>query len=191
MRLFLTFVMLAWFGSASSVAAAEFDSTYTKLNLKDCQKGESNDDEGWANWMCAGYKGIPIYFGHADLREFVGYGPDARNTCSARTTFQRFNAAGTTVEWRLRRGRPVATILRFRVEGDGLKEQFLVVTKLDGAKACPMGYVDARVRNHNQAARDLADQNVARFSCGNDVPLVISPKYDRPDAFATAGACLP
>ncbi|MEM1198999.1 MAG: hypothetical protein AAGI06_06775 [Pseudomonadota bacterium] len=81
--------------------------------------------------------------------------------------------------------------MRFRVEGDGLKEQFLVVTKLDGAKACPMGYVDARVRNHNQAARDLADQNVARFSCGNDVPLVISPKYDRPDAFATAGACLP
>ncbi len=191
MRLVLTVLMLSWFAHVSSVAAAEFDSAYTKLNLKDCQKGESNDDEGWANWMCTGYKNIPIFFAHADLREYVGYGPDARNTCSARTTFQRFNAAGTTVEWRLRKGRPVATILRFRIESDGLKEQFLVVTKLDGAQSCPMGYVDARVRNHNQAARDLADENVAGFSCANDAPLVVSPKYDRPGAFATSGPCVP
>ena len=191
MRLLMILAFCLWVWPAPDVAAAEFDSAYTKLNLEDCRKGESNDDEGWANWTCTGYKGIPIFFAHADLREYVGYGPNARETCSARTTFQRFNAAGKTVEWRLRKGRPVATILRFHVEGDGRKEQFLLVTKLDGAQSCPMGYVDARVRNHNQAARDLADDNVASFSCAHDTPLLVSPKYGTPGEFASGGACAP
>ena len=175
--------------SALSAQAGEFTSTYTKLNVEDCQKGESNDDEGWANWTCTGYQGLPIHFAHADLREYVGYGPDAKNSCSARTTFQRFNAAGKTIEWRLRDGRPVATILRFRVEGDGKKEQFLLVTKLDGAGSCPMGYVDARIANHNQAARDLLDANIDSFNCAHDEPLVVSPRYGQPGEFARGGSC--
>lgn len=134
---------------------------------------------------------MPIYFAHADLREYVGYGPKAKQTCSAHTTFQRFNAAGTTIEWRLRAGRPVATILRFRVEGDGNKEQFLVVTKLDGDQSCPMGYVDGRIKNHNQAARDLADKHHRTFSCERDVPVVVSKTYRAPTEFATAGRCAP
>lgn len=191
MRIFMSvFVpLLLWF--AAPAGAAEFTSAYTKLKLEACQKGESNDDQGWATWTCKGYKGIPIYFAHADLREYVGYGPDAKNTCSARTTFSFFNAAGKTIEWRMKAGKPVATILRFFVEADGKKDQFLMVTKLDGSQSCPMGYVDARLKHHNQKARDLVDQNYEQFSCTQDQPIVVSKKYTNAGQFASAGPCEP
>ena len=75
------------------------------------------------------------------------------------------------------------------LEGDGKKEQFLLVTKLDGTGSCPMGEVDAALRNHNKAARDLADQNVDSFSCTNDVPIVVSQRYGGPGEFASGGSC--
>ncbi|MCP5084006.1 MAG: hypothetical protein GY948_20145 [Alphaproteobacteria bacterium] len=176
---------------AVMASAGEMTSAYTKIKLTECTKGESSDEEGWATWTCTGYRGMPIYFAHADLREYVGYGPNAKQTCSAHTTFQRFNAVGKTIEWRLKAGRPVATILRFRVEGDGNKEQFLMVTKLDGDQSCPMGYVDARIKNHNRAARNLADKHHQRFSCERDAPIVVSKKYAAPTEFATAERCAP
>lgn len=189
MRVVSMFLALCF--AAAPAWAGEMTSTYTKLNVEKCQKGESSEEEGWATWTCTGYQGLPIYFAHADLREYVGYGADAKNSCSARTTFQRFNAAGKTIEWRLRAGQPVATILRFYVDGDGKKEQFLLVTKLDGSGSCPMGYVDARTPNHNQAARDLLDANIDGFSCARDEPLVISSRYGQPGEFARGGSCDP
>ena len=191
MRKLLISLSLLCLTPAITASAGELTSTYTKINLADCAKGDSNDDEGWATWTCTGYKGMPIYFAHADLREYVGYGPNAKETCSARSTFQRFNAAGTTIEWRLKAGRPVATILRFRVEGDGNKEQFLMVTKLDGSQSCPMGYVDARIKNHNQAARSLADEHHQTFSCTRDVPIVVSKRYGAAKEVASPGPCAP
>lgn len=191
MRLLSIFLLALLVLPITLARAAELTSTYTKLKVEACQKGDSNEDEAWATWTCSGYQGTPIYFAHADLREYVGYGPNGEKSCSARTTFQRFNAAGKTIEWRLKAGRPVATILRFHVEGDGNKEQFLVVTKLDGDQSCPMGYVDARIKNHNRVARDLADENHQTFSCERDVPIVVSTKYSGPGEFATAQRCTP
>lgn len=191
MRKFLTLFVPVFLVLAPFAWAAELTSAYTKLKVENCKKGESSEEEGWATWTCKGHKGIPVYFAHADLREYVGYGPNAKNTCSARTTFTFFNAAGKTIEWRLKAGKPVATILRFHVEADGKKDQFLMVTKLDGADSCPMGYVDARLKHHNQRARDLADQNFASFSCMLDKPIVVSKIYRDAGEFASAGPCDP
>ncbi len=188
-RWLAAFALLLALGA--STFAAPYESAYTKLDVKKCKTLEFNEEQGWGVWACTGHQGYPYTVAHGDLRDFVGYGPSARTSCAGRNTFNLFNAAGKTIEWRLKDGRPVATILRFHIESDQGKDQFLVVTTLDSEEVCTIGYVDSRVENHNQMARDLADENHATFSCYDDLPIVVSPKYSKAQEFAQQDRCRP
>lgn len=81
---------------------------------------------------------------------------------------------GRNVEWRLTpQGSPFATIYRaftYESEHSQRSRQVLIVTKLDGARACHVAYVDAHTRNANEAAREAADTLAPRFRCGLDTP---------------------
>lgn len=81
---------------------------------------------------------------------------------------------GRNVEWRLTpQNRPFATIYRaftYEHENSQRARQVLVVTKLDGPRACHVAYVDAHTRDANERAREAADTLAPGFRCGLDSP---------------------
>ena len=90
------------------------------------------------------------------------------------------DVVGKKIEWRLRDGKPFATILRFFVRDDSDKShQVLVVTKIDGKDACHMAYVNARLKNANQQAAEIADTKAHGFKCGVHRPIKVGnpPKW--------------
>jgi hypothetical protein len=173
--------------AAISVPAAARDeqmiSVYTPLDLETgCSmvEGATDEEAGGGQWWCEGYRGIAVRVAEGDLRFFVGYGRDAAEQCSSRQTLGAFNTIGTTLEWRLLREypghmTPVATILRYKTNVDGRTGEYLVVTRLDGAQACHMAYVDVRAqKDANALARVAADRFGPTFDCGRDRPFMMS-----------------
>lgn len=174
MRRFL--LSLVIFFGCSSAVWAEGSSVYTDTNLKACGlHSQAEEGEGeWAVFMCPGYKGMQVFISEADLRFSLGYGPNGMNQKSFSQRLSPFNTIGKKMEWRLRYGRPIATILRYYTEtgSGGRKGQILVVTKLDGSEACHMAYVDALAnKGANEMAQDAADRLAAGFNCKTDSPV--------------------
>ena len=158
--------------------AAETTSVYTPFDLeKTCIQVEKGDGMTFAGtWKCAGFKGNDIVVSVDDDRSFVGLGPAAKASCSYAKTFSRFNTALSPVEWRLKDGKPVAAIERWRVVTDdnGNTVTWLVVTALKGKEACPYHYIAGSYPNANELARFYADGIEADYDCEHDTPTVDS-----------------
>jgi hypothetical protein len=153
-------------------AAAANESVYTKLDLHQCKDvtPEEIKDNGSVS-ICPGYQGIEVRVAEGDLRIFVSYGPNAANQAATYETLPQFNTIGETLEWRVKGqgAKPFATILRFHWDADDRQGSTLVVTKLDGAEACHMAYVEATNNpKANELARAVADKETANFTCKKD-----------------------
>ncbi len=164
------------FFSFSSLAIADGRSVYTDTDLKKCSlHSQAEEGEGeWAVFTCRGYAGMKVYISEADLRFSLGYGHNGMNQKSFSQRLSPFNTVGKKMEWRLRHGRPIATILRYYTETGtgGRKGQILVVTKFDGSEACHMAYVDALAnKGANEMAQSAADRLAAGFNCKTDSPI--------------------
>ena len=161
-----------------AAAAGENTSVYTPFDLeKTCIQVERGDGMTFAgSWKCAGFKGNDIVVSVDDERSYVGLGPNPKESCAYAKTFSRFNTALSPVEWRLRDGKPVAAIERWRVVTDdaGNTMTWLVVTALKGKDACPVHYVAGSYPNANEQARAAADDLAADFDCAEDTPTVAS-----------------
>lgn len=166
---------------AFALAAEDFSSAYTTLELDACRQEPLNPDDELQGgvWWCAGYDAIPVRVAEGDLRFLISYGIDAANEMAAGQTLPSFNTIGETLEWRLAPEAPdllapFATILRFFTEsGEGETGQILVITKLGGSgQICHVGYVDALANpNANALARQVADETAAAFDCNSDTPV--------------------
>ena len=159
---------------APLATAAEIESVYTKLDLNQCKDvtPEEIKDNGSVS-ICPGYQGIDVRVAEGDLRIFVSYGPNAENQSATYETLPQFNTIGETLEWRVRHQggklEPFATILRFHWDADDRQGSTLVVTKLDGAEACHVAYVEATNNpSANELARTVADNETATFTCKKD-----------------------
>jgi hypothetical protein len=157
--------------------AAEVSSAYSKFDLeKTCTVAEKGDEFVYAGtWKCPGFKGMDVVIASSDDRDYVGFGPNAAQTCSFKKTFNRFSTALSPIEWRVRDGRPFATIQRWRVVTDdnGNTVTWLVVTALRGNESCPISYVAGSYPDANAVARIMAD-DAPSFDCAHDVPTVNS-----------------
>ena len=172
---------------AASAEAQQMSSVYTELDSdKDCTvyAAAEEGDGDWANLVCDGWRGYPVFLQYGDLREslFYGHAP-AGDMAPVWESFGAFNRTGPTIEWRLeKRGErlvPLATIHRWFVSDpeDGDKEiEVLVVEKVgqpferDG---CAMAYVVATGNDGaNEKARSYADRLVHGFECGADQPAI-------------------
>jgi hypothetical protein len=181
---------------ASSAHAAN-DSAYTNYDLTKCKQIEpgSKPGEGESSptYECKGYKGQPVTFVEGDLRSFVAFGKDGRNHCAFRETFSGFNSVGNKVEWRLKDGAPIATILRWSVsydpEDSAKQKSWLVVTKLEGRNSCHMAYVEGGFPQANDKARALADTAAADYSCAKSTPEFFANPGTETDSIATSGPC--
>lgn len=165
-------------------ALAKSDSAYTKIMTPDakCKVVDSNEEEGWAVTKCPGYKGIPVWIGEGDLRAMVGYGENGSDEMAYQRTFGPFNTTGETVEWRLRNGKPVATILRWIIDGgpDMPKGEMLVVTQLEAGNQCWIAVVAAhKNKKANELARQAADELAGTVDCTTTEPEIVgTPDHD-------------
>jgi hypothetical protein len=56
-------------------------------------------------------------------------------------------------------------------DGDVVRGQVLVITRLDPGGVCHVGYVDGRAnQDANVLARTVADERARAFRCGKDAP---------------------
>ena len=166
------------------VSAQSYTSAYTKLNFdQHCVILE--EYELGVSAKCSGYKDYPVYFSEGDLRAMVRFGHTNPKT-DRWESFGQFNNVGSTIEWRLSQGTPIATILRWHIEtedsqGNREEGQVLVVSTVAGFNnpdnACIAGYVDARTNsNANILARNVADTIATYFKCDVDSPKFYGEK---------------
>lgn len=186
----LNILLLAGAGAMlwTAAAAGEVSSAYSDLVAdRDCTTFAAADpDEGgdWANLVCNGYRGYPVFIYYGDARESLFYGfPPAGDLAPVWESFDAFNSTGPKIEWRLETDGngavPFATIHRWFVsDPDDTSEniEVLVVEKVgqpherDG---CAVGYVVATGNpDANEKARRIADLQAREFACGADQPVI-------------------
>ena len=172
-------VILLLFGA--STALADGNSVFTDTDVSKCKiHDQAEEGEGeWATFRGNGYGGWTVFISEADLRFSIGYGHNGLNQKSFSQRLSPFNTIGKKMEWRLRGGRPIATILRYYTQSGtgGRQGQILVVTKIEGSEACHMAYVDALAnRGANEIAQNAADRLVDGFSCATDSPVHVGER---------------
>lgn len=167
---------------------ASAESVYSKLDLKEtcviARIGESSF--GSLAWICRGYKDIPVYVAVHDLKYFVSFGDMAEEEPAVSQSLGSWSSLDTTIEWVLKDGEPIATILRWdigmpadvagdvKADADGYyRGQVLVITQLGQGKTCHVGYVDARAtKNANKLARDAAGLLAGIWDCTSQPKLL-------------------
>lgn len=173
---------------ASQAGAQDVTSAYTDLAAdKTCTTyaaADPNEGGDWANLVCDGYRGYPVFLSYGDARESLFYGfPPAGDLAPVWESFGPFNSTGPKIEWRLERkgdrAVPFATIHRWFVSDPYDETQnieVLVVEKVgqpherDG---CAVGYVVASGNpNANDKARTIADMQAKDFACDADQPVI-------------------
>lgn len=170
----LTLLMAALLVIAGPVAAAN-SSRYTPFDVKACKRLSPAAAEGDGDFSgvfeCPGLPGFPVTFAEGDLRSMVAFGRNGQNHCAFRQTFSGFNSVGDRVEWRLSKGKPVATIFRWRVsydpEDSTKTKTWLVVSKLENGNSCHMAYVEGSLPDANAKARAIADGKAPGFACNS------------------------
>lgn len=165
---------MTWILLASLAAAAQapgYTSTYTPLNLDRCrvlrQAAEGEGD--WINWRCPGLRGVPLLVHGDDGRFDVDAGVDNEEW----EALGGFHTLGPQVEWRLRRGRPIAIIFRYIQAGpDQPPGTRLAVETIGraGRPGCLISMIDGAFPNANALARERADRRAEGFRCGVDIP---------------------
>jgi len=184
----ILFVSLLSAFCAASASAGAAESAYTDFDPKKCRHTPGKEVEDYGEWRCKGFKGIPIHMSAGDQRIYVSYGKNAKDEPAASQTLASFNGEGRRIEWRLDKGKPFATIMRWSAtrtdeKGDPVRGSTLVVTRL-GQSVCHVGYVDGRAnKNANELARKIADEHARNFDCKKDKPIVLGeqgPSFSGP-----------
>ena len=170
--------------AASTAFAQDFASLYSSTAARNCKKVDAaKDGEGdWSVWLCDGIGGYVVRVTEDDLRMTVSVGRNlasAANEPASKHQFAPFNNIHDTLEWRMTKGQPFATIQRWFLSdvsnpdksGNPTKVAMLVLTRLN--PACHVGYVDVHANAiANALARKAADERARDFDCNNK-PIVI------------------
>jgi hypothetical protein len=183
-RFLLPLAAVAFMAAGVAAGAQNAESAYTRFDAKQCRHTPGRDAEDYGEWLCRGYDGIPVRMAAGDQRVTISYGNRAKLEPAARQTLKSANGEGKTIEWRIRpdakgRKRAFATIMRWTTttangEGEPVRGEVLVVTRLGLAGVCHIGYVDGRANvNANDLARQIADRYAREFICRRDKPVVI------------------
>ena len=173
-RLILVFAALA---ALPVVAEAGNRSVYSDLVLDKCKSLPIDPEDPVANgrWRCKGYGGIDVSSTRATN---APRSPTASSPTTSRRPGRRCRrsimSARSSNGGSTRKGRPIATILRFITEPDQApKGSTLVVTRLGPpGSICWVGKVDAVANpDANEIARAVADNFAADFPCGDKEPV--------------------
>jgi hypothetical protein len=175
-----SFFLLGAFGIIAAPAFGQaIESAYTDFNTKKCRHTPGKDVEDYGEWRCKGFRGIAVYMSAGDQRIQVSYGKNAKDEPAASQTLAGFNGEGSKIEWRMEKGVPFATIMRWSTtrtdeKGDPVRGSTLVVTRLGPGGVCHVGYVDGQAnKNGNDLAREIADKHARKFDCEKDKRITL------------------
>lgn len=167
MRLIAACCVLAVLAAGPATA----QSSYSPLDLDDCDLIEAYEETGGGVFRCDGQGGFDVYVTEGDARMDVDFGePNDRFQ-----TFSAFNGVGETVEWYEDVDGIQAALIRFFIDVDGRKAQALVVSKVGvrGDPGCVTGIVDAAAEQANGVARGLAAM-AKIFDCDDDDIVIVA-----------------
>jgi hypothetical protein len=158
---FAVVIFAALIGLTGSVVAQN-RSVYTSTRTSDCRAQKVSDDHG-GDYVgrCRGVGGYKVDLIEGDLRQTLNIiNPVGKmSRLDLNTFYGSFSYIGEKLEWRTKKGSPVALISRYYIadhEGGNKSKSLLFVTKISPAKSCVVDIVDA-VTGQNEKARELAD----------------------------------
>jgi hypothetical protein len=165
-------------------AQTQSQQTSTKGNAcRTAEKSKPKEEMPWVTQSCKGAGGFIVRIFDVDERQTVSFGKTvaaAAKELAAEQSFGPFNHADETIEWRMRDGKPIATIQRWFVadneatkpDGRPTDVAFLVVTRL--SPACHVAYIDSAA-NPDAAtlAQQVADEKAADFKCRKDEAAIV------------------
>lgn len=185
MRLLSATILCSTILAAYAQAASSNTSAYTTYDLKTCEQDSpaqptANPDFAGSK-LCKGFNGEPQYqitWSADEGSEYVAFGPHGDLACSGQTSLGQNYEAKNTVEWRLQKGAPIATIQRWKFTGKtnfaNKSKSWLIVTKLAKTNSCHIGYIEAAIPEANLKARNLADDKASQFDCLKDTATILS-----------------
>ncbi|HVQ06965.1 MAG TPA: hypothetical protein VMS43_00875 [Allosphingosinicella sp.] len=163
----MAWIMLASLAAAQAPASPN-TSVYTDLDIRRCREIEHIAEGSSTRWRCPGHAGIPLFISSGDDR----YDLDAGIDNGEWNSLSNFNIVAPRVEWRLRRGRPLAIIYRFLVSASESTSAYsrLAVATIGrrGRPGCVIAWIDGGRPTANADARAAADRRAERFRCGVD-----------------------
>lgn len=160
MKEFLLIAIIVFLASVFS--SAQNKSVYSSTSEKACKQQESNNDEGGDYvGICPGVRGYKLKLIEGDLRQtlFVITPRKKEHALRFNEFYYSFSAIGQTIEWRLKRGVPVALIARYNVanvENSEKRTSYLMVVKITKSFSCVTDVVLPGTKQ-NETARKLAD----------------------------------
>ncbi len=163
-HLILAALVSTLFGSA---AAAQNTSIYTSTRTSACRTITSNPDEGGSyEGECRGTGGYKVRLIEGDIRQTLNIiAPGGRKfELNFWGFYGGFSAIGEKIEWRTKRGVPVALIARFNVanpDDSTGSTSYLMVSKIGRTMSCVTDIV-APMPKQNEEARRLADAAAAK-----------------------------
>ncbi|HEY2846322.1 MAG TPA: hypothetical protein VGI80_00805 [Pyrinomonadaceae bacterium] len=143
-----------------TAALAQNTSVYTRT--ASCKTIESSSKEGgYYRGRCAGVGGYKLELEEGDIRQTLNVITPGKK--KFKLNFWQYNGnfsyVGDKLEWRLRKGVPVALIARFNTSDSDNSEKthsFLVVSKVGRKESCVIEIIDP-VAKQNEKARASAD----------------------------------
>jgi hypothetical protein len=169
--------LLGHFLLASTAQAETIISVYSDFDITKCKTLNKSAEDGGGQWQCKGIKDYDVLYSEGDLRGTMAFGKSAEIQCAAAQSFSKFNSPGRKIEWRIKNGKPLATIMRWFTdngEADG-KQNWLVVTKINSDEVCRTALIDTKYPNANKIAQQKANAS-GSFRCSKDLAELISAK---------------
>lgn len=144
---------------------AQNTSVYTPTSDKICKANKSAEHGDYVG-ICPGTAGYKIELIEGDLRQTLNIIlPNKKKQELNLTSFySSFSAVGPKLEWRLKKGVPVALIARYDVaDPEGIKKgiSYLMVAKISKAASCVTDVVPPGAKQ-NEDARKLADAAISK-----------------------------
>lgn len=146
---------------------AQNQTVYTSTRTSACRTIASNPNEGGAyEGECRGVGGYKIRVLEGDIRQTINIITPAGKKFELNFWgfYSGFSSIGEKIEWRTKKGVPVALIARFNVAGadDSSKStSYLMVAKIGKTSSCVTDVV-LPVAKQNEEARKLADAASAK-----------------------------
>lgn len=141
---------------------AQNQSIYTSTRTSACRTISSNPDEaGSYEGECSGVGGYKVRLLEGDIRQSLTIVTPAKKKQELNFWgfYGGFSAIGEKIEWRTKKGVPVALIARYNVAGgdDSSKStSYLMISKISRTESCVTDVVEPMAKQ-NEKARELAD----------------------------------
>lgn len=160
MKLTLSIAVVLFAFTAS--ALAQNASVYTSTKTGACRTISSNPDEGGSyEGECPGVGGYKVRLIEGDIRQTINIiAPNKKKfELNFWGFYSGFSAIGEKIEWRTKKGVPVALIARYNVAGSDNEQKstsYLMISKISKTQSCVVDVIMPGLKQ-NEEARVSAD----------------------------------